>query len=203
MAFSEKSRMMPSHSANPAQPLWKYKPSSQIWHVPGSQAPSNEAGTYSGRSCGFSFAPKSWVGERRPGSVTLGSLNGRGGCCRAERGIVSAGGHGDTHKDNPLLKHRSGKAKGAEFSFGPYGSHAVFSQAGHRPLGSSGRISSVQALRTSEGKEKEVANGAPVGSDPERIKPTLPVEPPRGFTSHAHPSLLLQDPGSVLCVSAC
>ena len=60
-----------------------------------------------------------------------------------------------------------------------------------------------RALRTSEGKEKEVANGAPVGSDPERIKPTLPVEPPRVFTSHAHPSLLLQDPGSVLCVSAC
>ena len=159
--------MMPSHSANPAQPLWKYKPSSQIcWHVPGSQAPSNEAGTYSGRSCGFSFAPKSWVGERRPGSVTLGSLNGRGGCCRAERGIVSAGGHGDTHKDNPLLKHRSGKAKGAEFSFGPYGSHAVFSQAGHRPLGSSGRISSVQGPKDERGQGERGSKRCPSGLRP-------------------------------------
>lgn len=166
MAFSEKSRMMPSHSANPAHPLWKYKPSSQIWHMPGSQEPSSEAGSYSSRSCGFSFAPKSWVGEPRPGSVTLGSLNGRGGCCRAECGIVSAGGHRDTNKDNPLLKHRSGKAKGAEFSFGPYGSRAVFSQAGHRPPRSSGRISSVQGPKDERGQGERGSKWCPSGLRP-------------------------------------
>lgn len=32
------------------------------------------------------------------------------------------------------MKHRSGETKGAELSFGPYSSCAVFSQAGHRPL---------------------------------------------------------------------